>query len=154
MKKAIFTLLIISPIVLFAFENFYPKPKVSPPQALIGNWETLASTELGEMRVCFNLSEDGAVEGTVGGATMRDAQFRKNRRWIGRMLGLGTDYIIAGDLKGSVIEGVQCEKFWIVGQFGKSGIRADIDCAECWQGNKKHFRFGAGPLTYNQRRQR
>lgn len=147
-KKTIVTLLIISPIVIFAFELFYPQSKIAPPQALVGAWETEADTRVGKLRVSFNLYEDGTVEGTVGDATMQDAYFKRNRGWLFRTLGWATDYIIVGDLNGSVTSEVQCGRFWIVGHFDEKAIRADIDCAECWQDGKKRDPFGAGSLTY------
>ena len=102
------------------------------------------------MRVSFNLNEDGTVEGTVGNAAMQNAYFRTNRGWLFKILDWdwSTDYIIVGDLKGSVISEVQCVKFWIVGDFDEKGIRADIDCDECWKDGKKQGQFGAGPLIY------
>ena len=149
-KKIIITLLLISPIVLFALEVFYPRPKIAPPQDLVGAWETEFETPFGKSQVSFNLYEDGTVEGTVGNAAMQNAYFRTNRGWLFKILDWdwSTDYIIVGGLKGSVISEVQCAKFWIVGQFDKKGIRADIDCKECWKDGKKHSPFGDGPLIY------
>ena len=149
-KKIIITLLLISPIVIFAFEVFYPRPKIAPPQDLVGAWETEFETPFGKSQVSFNLYEDGTVEGTVGNAAMQSAYFRTNRGWLFKILDWdwSTDYIIVGDLKGSVISEVQCAKFWIVGDFDEKGIRADIDCKECWKDGKKHSPFGDGPLIY------
>ncbi|GAG51303.1 unnamed protein product, partial [marine sediment metagenome] len=81
-KKIIITLVIISPIAIFAFEVLYPQPKIAPPQALVGAWETEFETPFGKSQVSFNLYEDGTVEGTVGDATMQDAYFRRNRGWL------------------------------------------------------------------------
>ncbi len=146
--KIIITLLLISPIVIFAYEVFYPRPKIAPPQALVGAWETEFGTRFGKSQVIFNLYEDGTVEGTVGDATMQDAYFSRNRGWLFRSLGWATEYVIVGGLNGSVISEVQCAKFWIVGDFDEKGIRADIDCDECWKDGKKHGPFGDGPLIY------
>lgn len=153
LKKIIITLVIISPIVIFAFEVLYPQPKIAPPQALVGAWETEFETRFGKSQVIFNLYEDGTVEGTVGDATMQDAYFKRNRGWIGRILGLATDYIIVGDLNGAVASEVQYAKFWIVGEFDEKGIRADIDIEECWKDGKKHSQFGASPLIYTRAEQ-
>ena len=148
-KKIIITLVIISPILLFAFEVCYPQPKIAPPQTVVGAWETEFETPFGKSQVSFNLYEDGTVEGTVGDATMQDAYFRRNRGWLFRSLGMATDYIIVGDLKGSVISEVQCADFYIIiSDFDEKGIRGDIDCKECWKDGKKQSPCGAGPLIY------
>ena len=134
--------------MIFALEAFYPRPQITPPQALVGAWETEAETRVGKLRVSFNLNEDGTVEGTVGNATMQNAYFKRNRGWLGRILGLATEHIIVGGLNGSVTSEVQCARFWIVGDFDEKGIRGDIDCDECWKDDKKQGPFGAGPLIY------
>ena len=148
LKKIIITLLLISPIVLYALEVSIPRAKTAPPRALVGAWETEFKTRFGKSRVSFNLYEDGTVEGTVGDATMQNAYFKRNRGWLGRMLRHATDYIIVGDLNGSVIDEVQCGRFWIVGHFDEKGIRADIDCDGCRKGGEKQSRIGAGSLIY------
>ncbi len=148
LKKIIITLLLVSPIVIFVLEVSLPRSKIAPPQALVGAWETEFGTPFGKSRVGFNLNEDGTVEGTVSNATMQNAYFKRNRGWLGRILGLATEYIIVGGLNGSVTSEVQCARFWIVADFDENGIRGDIDCDECWKDGKKQGPFGAGPLIY------
>ena len=148
LKKIIITLVIISPIVLFAFEALYRHPKIAPPQALVGAWEAEVDTDSGKLRVSFNLSEDGTVKGAVGDATMQDAYFKRNRGWLFRSLGWATDYIIVGDLNGSVTSEVQCGRFWIVGKFDENGIRGDIDTGGCLKDGKKDKGLGAGSINY------
>lgn len=149
LKRLTITLLIISPIVIFAFEVFYPKSKIAPPEAWVGAWESEFETRFGKSQVILDLYKDGTVDGTVGDATMQDAYFKRNRGWLRRILGLATDYVIVGDLKGSVISEVQCAEFYIIiVDFDEKGIKADIDTEECWKDGKKHGRFGDGPLIY------
>ena len=149
LKKTIITLVIVSPIVLFGVEVLRPWPRIAPPQDVVAAWETEADTRVGGLRVSFTLSEDGIVEGTVGNATMHNAYFRRNRSWLFRMLGMGTDHIIVGDLRGSVISEIQCAEFWIIGHFDEQGITADIDCDQCAKNGEKLYRFGDGPLVYS-----
>ena len=87
LKKITIALLLIGPIVAFAFEVLYHRPKTAPPQTLVGTWETEADIRLGRLQVSFNLDKDGTVEGRVGDATMQDAYFKRNRGWLFRMLG-------------------------------------------------------------------
>ena len=159
LKKIIITLLIISPVALFTFELTYPRPKIAPQQALVGAWETEAEIRVteaeggvtsywGDLQVNFSLYEDGTVEGTVGDAAMQNAYFKRNRGWFGKLLGMGTDYIIVGGLSGSITSEIQCARFYIVGDFDEKGIRGDIDCKECWKGDRKQRSFGDGPLIY------
>lgn len=148
LKKTAITLVIVSPIVLFAIEVLYPWPRTAPPQEVVASWETEAGDSRGEFRVSFALHADGIVEGTVGSATMRNAYFRRNRTWLFRMLGMATDHIIVGDLEGSVVGEIQCAEFWIIGHFDEKGITADIDCDRCTKDGEKLYRLGDGPLVY------
>ena len=164
LKKIIITLLFISPVAIFTIEVTYPRPKTAPPQALVGAWETEAEIRVteaesgvtsyrGKLQVSFSLYEDGTVEGTVGDAAMQNAYFRRNRGWLFKLLDWATEYIIVGGLSGSVTSEIQCARFWIVGDFDEKGIRGDIDCAECWKGDKKQRSFGDGPLVYTRMEQ-
>jgi hypothetical protein len=148
LKKTAITLVIVSPIVLFAVEVLYPWPRTAPPQEVVASWETEAETRVGEFRVSFALHEDGIVQGTVGDATMQNAYFRRNRTLLFRMLGMATDHIIVGNLEGSVIGEIQCAEFWIIGHFDEKGITADFDCDRCTKDGEKLYRFGDGPLVY------
>jgi len=148
-KKIIITLLIISPVALFTFEVTYPRPKIAPPQALVGVWEdevVIHVTEAesgvasysGKLRVSLSLYEDGTVEGTVGDATMQDAYFKRNRGWLFKLLGFARDYIIVGDLNGSVIRELKCAEFnIIVVEFDKGRFRGEVNCFRYLKGGGK-----------------
>lgn len=150
-KKTIITLLIISPIVILALEFYSSPSRTNPPQVLVGTWATEAKIPTGNFQIFFNLHEDGTVEGTVGDSTMHNAYFGKNRVWLIKLLGMATDYTIAGDLNGPIISGIRCDKFYVIlydCEFSEKEFRGDIDCKECWKDGKKHVSFGDGPLIY------
>ena len=149
LKKIIITLVLISPVVLFTIEVTYPRSKTAPPQVAVGAWETEADIRVneaesdvtsyrGKLRVSFNLYEDGTVEGTVGDAAMQDAYFKRNRGWLFKLLGFATEYIIAGDLNGSVISEVKWAEFnIIVVEFDKREFRGEVNCYKYLKGGRK-----------------
>ena len=53
----------------------------------------------------IEIFDDGRVEGTVGGATLRNACIASNRGVVGRTLDLATEYILRGELEGEVAAG-------------------------------------------------
>ena len=148
-KRTIITLLIISPLLLFSFEVFYPKPQTAPPQEVVGTWEAKAKTHAGQLKIHFDLQEDGTVSGTVGEASMVNAYFKKNRGWLGKSLHMATDYIIVGELDGPVTDDLLCAQFRIVGQFNENGIRGDFACMECRKDGKRQKPPGVGRLTFD-----
>ncbi len=114
------TLLILSPLVPFLYGTvYYPRPRVDPPESLVGEWETVYGTPFGETEVRFRLSSDGTVEGTVGNATIREAHLRRGGSRFIRSLGFCEDYVITGDLEGPLFDGVQCGKFHVLGFNGR-----------------------------------
>jgi hypothetical protein len=150
-KKIIITLLIISPIVILAIEFYSSPSRTDPPQVLVGTWATEAEIRAGKLQIHFHLSEDGTVDGTVGDAAMHNAYFGKNRGRLRKLLGMATHHIIVGDLNGSIISEIRCDKFYIIlsnSEFSNKEFRGDIDCKECWKDGKKHASFGDGPLIY------
>jgi len=53
----------------------------------------------------LTIAPDGTVTGHVGGAKFQDCVVQANRGWLGRMLNIETDFIIRGNLIGSVVPG-------------------------------------------------
>lgn len=81
---------------------------------MVGHWEGTARIivtwcQQTNLPVKLNIGADGKVTGTVGDATLVNARLERNRGWLGRKLNVKTDYLISGDLKGSVIaaEGIK-----------------------------------------------
>jgi hypothetical protein len=151
--KIVITLLIITPAVMFALELLDPWPQ-TVPQALVGTWQ--GETERfvqrwykgGNYPVTFNIPEDGTVDGTVGNAAFHNAQFRRNRGWIGRMLNMASDYIIKADLEGSLKGEVQCGKVSISLNFDGTELRGGAECSECGEGGKGQRWITARHFTY------
>jgi hypothetical protein len=148
------TLLIIAPAVMFALELLDPWPQ-TVPQALVGTWEGEAERFVqrwytgGTYPVSFYLREDGTVDGTVGDASFHNAQFRRNRGWIGRILNLASDYIVKGDLEGLLKREIQCGKVDIYLNFDKSGLRGSVECSECGEGDRGDMWITARNLTFD-----
>ena len=155
LKKIIITLLFISPVAIFTIEVTYPRPKTAPPQALVGAWETEAEIRVneaesgvtsyrGKLRVSLTLYEDGTVEGTVGDAAMQNAYFRRNRGWLFKLLNWATDYIIVGDLNGSVIGEAKWAEFnIIVVEFDKRVFKGEVNCYAYLKGGRKKSMLSA-----------
>lgn len=51
--------------------------------------------------VSLVIEKDGQVTGMVGEATFGNCKILKNRGWVGRQLGIKTDFLIKGSLQGS-----------------------------------------------------
>jgi hypothetical protein len=82
---------------------------------------------------------------------MHNAYFGKNRGWLRKLLGMATDHIIVGDLSGSIIGEIRCDRFYVLlynCEFSNKELRGDIDCKECRKDGRKHASFGDGPLIY------
>ena len=148
-KKIIITLLIITPLLLFAFEVFYPKPKTAPPQEVVGTWKAEANTDAGPLQIYFKLYKDGTIEGSVGEATMVNAYFKENRGWLGKSLNMGTRDSIVGKLDGPVTDDLLYAQFQIVGRFNENGIRGDFACREYRKHGEKQKPPSASRLTFD-----
>lgn len=78
-----------------------------PPDELVGTWEGISLFSRHgareTARVSLTILPDGRVEGSAGGARMADCVVRRNRGWLGRKLGIKTDYRITGWLEGAVV---------------------------------------------------
>lgn len=68
------------------------------------NWTTQRT-----LPVNLTIDQDSRVSGTIGDAVLRNGRLDRNRTAIGRALNLKTDWIVRGDLEGTVIkaEGVR-----------------------------------------------
>mgnify|MGYP001403954455 CR=1 FL=1 len=53
----------------------------------------------------IEIFDDGRVEGTLGGATLRNSHIASNRGAVGRALDLATEYILRGEIEGEVAAG-------------------------------------------------
>ncbi|MCX6898447.1 MAG: hypothetical protein NT105_07085 [Verrucomicrobia bacterium] len=73
-----------------------------------GHWEGSAQIAANwckqrQLAVAIDIHPDGSVTGKVGDATLANARFSSNRSWLGRALGLFSDYIVRGDLNGPIV---------------------------------------------------
>lgn len=152
--RIVVTLLILSPVVLFALEALDPWPQAAPPQALVGAWEGETRSFVqrwyagGRFGVFFNLHEDRTAEGTVGDARLQNALFRRNRGWLGRMLHMASDYVIEAELEGSLMENVQCGRVTISLNFDETGLQGSVECSECGEGGRGQRWITSPGLTF------
>lgn len=82
------------------------EPSVVPQW--VGRWEGQAEIIVAwcrqkQLRVSVEVWPDGRVTGRVGEATLSGARLSRNRGWLGRQLGLATDWRIHGGLVGPVV---------------------------------------------------
>jgi len=147
--RIVITLLILSPIVPFVYGTvYYPRPRVDPPESLVGEWETDCTTPFGKTQVRFRLSADGTVEGTVGTATMCEAHLRRGGSRFIRSLGFGEDYVITGDLEGPLFDGLQCGEFHVLG-FDDREPATDVGFKDCRKDGQPIRDFKDGPLKFH-----
>ena len=105
------------------------EPSVVPQW--VGRWEGQAEIIVAwcrqkQLRVSVEVRPDGRVTGRVGEATLSGARLSRNRGWLGRQLGLATDWRVHGELVGPVVaaEGIVRESVSIPLDF-RNGV---------WQG--------------------
>lgn len=88
------------------------------PKSIVGNWtgkqkvivrfknSGLLSynfkTSPDSVMLSLTIKEDGNVSGSFGSAFFESCTVDKNRGWVGRKLNIATDYIIRGNLKGTI----------------------------------------------------
>jgi len=79
-------------------------PAFDPASELVGSWQAKAEAWPGptEIDVLLTMNADGVVSGSIGGATVIGARIAANRTWFGRALNWRTDYLIRGQLSGTV----------------------------------------------------
>ncbi len=99
-------LLVVLVIVLLLIE-IVPNPPLMAPElqltaAMVGKWKGTARVSVFETRpddlfVELDIRPNREVTGWVGGARIKTARIANNRSWLGRRLGLRSDYIILGE---------------------------------------------------------
>jgi len=77
-------------------------PELRPTAPMIGTWKGTArmstiETTSSDLEVQVEILPNATVTGWVGGAKIETARLANNRSWLGRRLGLRTDYIILGE---------------------------------------------------------
>lgn len=74
------------------------------PTSLVGRWEGRAAIDSGAVAtgipVLLTIARDGSVTGTVGHAALRNGRMERNDAVFARLFGLGTRWMIEGDLEG------------------------------------------------------
>ena len=104
-------------LIVFIFTSTILKSDDLVPESLIGEWggfrksvvryevETFSfKFEIDSVDIKINIFKDGRVEGNVGDAKLKNCKFSFNRGWFGKTFNLATDYIIKGELEGSIFE--------------------------------------------------
>jgi hypothetical protein len=76
--------------------------------AIVGHWKgnariVVAWTKQKNLCVTLNIGDNGKVSGKIGDALLANGRLKKNRGSLGRKLKVKTDYIIVGDLQGTII---------------------------------------------------
>jgi len=89
-----------------------------------------------EVDIVLHISADGKVTGRLGGAELSDCVVQLNRGWFGRMINIGTDYVIRGRIIGAIITGSDS---------GTNTISAPFNLAE---GRIKGTVFAMHSFTY------
>jgi len=76
--------------------------------AMVRHWEGNARIIVSwckqtNLPISLGIHSDGSVTGIIGDAVLSQGRLQRNRGWLGRKLHLKTDYIIIGDLAGSIV---------------------------------------------------
>lgn len=90
-------------VLLLANEALLTPPLMTPafklPPVMVGAWQA----KVKEINVALSIRSDGALSGTIGDATVANGRIIGNRSWLGRTLNWRSDYLILGNLSGSVM---------------------------------------------------
>lgn len=98
-------------VLLCVNEMFGNPPLLTPAlplsSILAGSWQARAEAWPGptEIDIRFIVNDHGTISGRIGDAVIAGARITGNRTWFGRAVDWRTDYIIRGELSGTV--GVQ-----------------------------------------------
>ncbi len=81
---------------------------LTSPQNLTGNWQgnaviIVSWCEQDSLLISIQIFRDGKVTGTVGDATLKNGQLKKNRGWLGKLLHIKSYFIIIADLQGPIV---------------------------------------------------
>ncbi len=104
---AVVSLVAVAFVALAAEVSMTPPPfapRRSPAPAYAGEWRGTAriwmpdQTQL-PLPLHLTIGSEGTVRGSMGQARIR-ARFEWNRSWLGRALGLRSDYVIIGEVSG------------------------------------------------------
>lgn len=122
-------------------------------KAMIGHWEGSAQIivvwcKQQVLPVSIDIHADGSVTGKVGDAELARGQLTQNRGWLGRKLNLATDYIITGDLKGSIVaaEGISREAVSIPVNFANDSFTGSVHSSGSKVGGKESMILSARSL--------
>jgi hypothetical protein len=79
------------------------------PRELAGTWAgrgdvVVSWTSARVVEVSLTIEPDGTVGGRIGDAELQNGRIARNRGWLGRTLGLNSDFLVTGQLAGCVIE--------------------------------------------------
>ena len=85
---------------------FADEPAVTPP--MVGHWEGDARIIVNwcqqtKLPLAVDIRADGSVTGQIGDATLTNGFIKRNRGWMGQKFNVKTDYIITGNLSGSIV---------------------------------------------------
>lgn len=76
--------------------------------ALVGHWAgfgdvVVSWTRSRTLAADLTIAANGDVAGSIGDATVKNGHFRKNRGRVASAMGWKTEYIIEGELEGSIL---------------------------------------------------
>jgi hypothetical protein len=107
--KSLKFLCAIVPLLCFTMTSIVAASENIVSSNMVGHWAGNARIivvwcQQTNLPVSFQIQPNANVTGTVGDATLTNAQFKANRGWLGRKLNLKTDYIVTGKLSGPIIK--------------------------------------------------
>jgi hypothetical protein len=124
--------------------------------ALVGHWQGSARIVVDwcqqqRLPVAIDINSDGNVTGKIGDATLKNGRLSRNRGWIGRKMNLATDYIIKGDLTGSLVptEGVTRSSVSIPFDLTNMTLVGGVHTSGTKFGGKKDGILSAASLNLN-----
>lgn len=128
------------------------EPSVVPQW--VGRWEGQAEIIVAwcrqkQLRVSVEVRPDGRVTGRVGEARLRGARLIRNRGWLGRRLGLATDWRLLGELEGPVVaaEGIVRESVSMPLDFKHGVWVGGVHTSGSLFGGAANGRFSAAGLS-------
>jgi len=128
-----------------------------PPARLAGRWEGQAKVlnswgPPGELMVVVTVNGDGSVAGTVGAATLLNARIGPNRSWLGKALGLRSDYIVRGTLREAItpLLGLACPVVTFSADLEGHTLKGTLAGLDCRSKGKPEGTLQTAPMTLRQ----
>jgi hypothetical protein len=121
---------------------------------MIGQWKGSASIivtwcQQTNLPVALTIDARGRVTGKAGDAVLTKGRLQLNRGWLGRKLKMKTDYIIVGQLNGSIIagEGISRSRVSMPLNFNRGTFVGGLHTSGSLSGGKERMILSARSLT-------